>query len=213
MWACPSVPTRSPPAGPPPPRASTAAAFMGRRRRGLHLLLHPPAASSSPWSPPAASSSLEARPAVSSVPWSPLPPTAPAPWSSPLLAYPRRAAGELTGTLSTGCFVVAAVGCSCPAAVYASAPRRSTLPTATGVVALADPTRGQRWACEAEPHGATKTWLRLPFESREGLRQQLHSWSRCKIYRLAEPLEEPCQTGPRFEPLRLLKKANVALLK
>jgi hypothetical protein len=56
----------------------------------------------------------------------------------------------------------------------------------------------------AEPGGATKSWLRLPFGSREVLQGQLHPWSRCKINRLGglrlepppEPEPEPSQTGP-----------------
>jgi hypothetical protein len=56
----------------------------------------------------------------------------------------------------------------------------------------------------AEPDGATKTWLRLPFGSRKGLQHRLRTRSRCKNHRLAglqleppvEPEPEPCQTGP-----------------
>jgi hypothetical protein len=51
---------------------------------------------------------------------------------------------------------------------------------------------------------ATKTWLYLPFESREGLQLRLHTWSRCNLHCLAglrpeplvEPEPEPSQTGP-----------------
>jgi hypothetical protein len=56
----------------------------------------------------------------------------------------------------------------------------------------------------AEPSGATKSWLRLPFESREVLQGQLgqlHTWSRCKTYRLGglrlEPLVEPSRSPPK----------------
>jgi hypothetical protein len=58
-----------------------------------------------------------------------------------------------------------------------------------------------------EPGEATKTWLHLPFESREGLQLRLHTWSRCSFHRLAglrpeplvEPEPEPSQTGPRSQ--------------
>jgi hypothetical protein len=58
----------------------------------------------------------------------------------------------------------------------------------------------RRWAGEAKPDEVTKTWLRLPFGSREGLQRRLHTRSQCKNYRLAglqlEP--EPCQTRPKY---------------
>jgi hypothetical protein len=55
-----------------------------------------------------------------------------------------------------------------------------------------------------EPGEATKTWLHLPFESREGLQLRLHTWSWCNLHCLAglrpeplvEPEPEPSQTGP-----------------
>jgi hypothetical protein len=55
-----------------------------------------------------------------------------------------------------------------------------------------------------EPGEATKTWLHLPFESREGLQLRLHTRSRCNFHCLAglrpepfvEPEPEPSQTGP-----------------
>jgi hypothetical protein len=37
------------------------------------------------------------------------------------------------------------------------------------------PPDGTRWKKEAEPDGATKMWLRLPFESREVLHRRLHT--------------------------------------
>jgi hypothetical protein len=54
----------------------------------------------------------------------------------------------------------------------------------------------------AEPDGATKMWLRLPFGSCQGLRHQFHTWSQCHFHRLGglclEPLvesePEPSQT-------------------
>jgi hypothetical protein len=63
----------------------------------------------------------------------------------------------------------------------------------------------------AEPGGATKSWLRLPFGSREVLQGQLHTRSRSKIDRLGglrveplvEPEPEPSQTGPDFFSLFL----------
>jgi hypothetical protein len=59
---------------------------------------------------------------------------------------------------------------------------------------------------KAEPDGATKTWLHLPFRSREGLQHRLHTRSWCKNHRLAglqleppmEPEPEPYQIGPSF---------------
>jgi hypothetical protein len=56
-----------------------------------------------------------------------------------------------------------------------------------------------------EPGEATKTWLHLPFENREGLQLRLHTRSRCSFHRLAglrpeplvEPEPEPSQTGPQ----------------
>jgi hypothetical protein len=39
------------------------------------------------------------------------------------------------------------------------------------------PTKSEAGKWEVEPDGATKTWLRLPFGSREGLQHQLHTQS------------------------------------
>jgi hypothetical protein len=56
----------------------------------------------------------------------------------------------------------------------------------------------------AEPDGATKTWLRLPFGSRHGLRHQLHTRSRCHFHRLGglrlEPEPEPPKQGFNWLP-------------
>jgi hypothetical protein len=52
-------------------------------------------------------------------------------------------------------------------------------------------TRGHSLEKEAEQDGATKTWLRLPFESGEVLYHRLHTWSQCEIHRLAGLLAEP----------------------
>jgi hypothetical protein len=54
-----------------------------------------------------------------------------------------------------------------------------------------------------DPGETTKTWLHLPFESREGLQLRLHTRSRCSFHCLAglrseplvEPEPEPSQTG------------------
>jgi hypothetical protein len=70
------------------------------------------------------------------------------------------------------------------------------------------PPKGSSGKRRAEPGGATKSWLRLPFGSREVLHGQLHTRSRCKICRLGglrlkplvEPEPEPSQTGPKSSP-------------
>jgi hypothetical protein len=64
-----------------------------------------------------------------------------------------------------------------------------------------------------EPDEATKTWLHLPFESREGLQLRLHTWSRCNLHCLAglrleplvEPEPEPSQTGPEYHCIEKLR--------
>jgi hypothetical protein len=73
------------------------------------------------------------------------------------------------------------------------------------------PPEGSGGKTGAEPGGATKSWLRLPFGSREVLQGQLHTRSRSKIDRLGglrveplvEPEPEPSQTGPDFFSLFL----------
>jgi hypothetical protein len=91
--------------------------------------------------------------------------------------------------------------------------------------------RGKAVKQEAEPDGATLSWLLLVCGSHEGLQRRLHTWSRCGFHRLAglqpepllEPLLEPCQTGPyylaqnksknieknqRRQPYKLIKHSN-----
>jgi hypothetical protein len=57
-----------------------------------------------------------------------------------------------------------------------------------------------------DPGETTKTWLHLPFESREGLHLRLHTRSGCSFHCLAglrpeplvEPEPEPSQTGSMY---------------
>jgi hypothetical protein len=79
-----------------------------------------------------------------------------------------------------------------PRRAFAPTGPRASLLSSRSSAMVADWGGGQRWEKGAELGGATKTWLRLPFGSRQGLRHQLHTRSRCHFHRLG---------GLRLEPL------------